>query len=61
MGGLAFLDPERRILRFAGARISLYWGDGRYVSMARADHCPLWGRGAGTYNDHIIPLGSDYP
>lgn len=58
--GLVFLDFERRILRFAGARISLYWSDGRSVSMARADNRPLWDRRAGTYSDHIIPLASHY-
>jgi serine phosphatase RsbU (regulator of sigma subunit) len=58
--GLVFLDLERRILRFAGARISLYWSDGRSVSVARADNRPLWDRRAGTYNDQVIPLASDY-
>lgn len=58
--GLVFLDLERRILRFAGARISLYWSDGRKVSVARADNRPLWDRRAGTYNDHSIPLSKDY-
>jgi serine phosphatase RsbU (regulator of sigma subunit) len=58
--GLVFLDLERRILRFAGARISLYWSDGRSVCMARADNRPLWDRRAGTYSDHSIPLASEY-
>jgi phosphoserine phosphatase RsbU/P len=58
--GLVFLDLERRILRFAGARISLYWSNGRSVSMARADNRPLWDRRAGTYNDHTIPLAREY-
>ncbi len=58
--GLVFLDLERRILRFAGARISLYWSDGRSVAMARADNRSLWDRRAGTYRDHTIPLASEF-
>ena len=58
--GLVFLDLERRILRFAGARISLYWSDGNSVSIARADNRSLWDRRAGTYCDHTIPLDRDF-
>jgi serine phosphatase RsbU (regulator of sigma subunit) len=58
--GLFFLDRERGILRFAGARISLYWSDGRSVEMARADNRSLWDRRAGTYCDHMIPLGREF-
>jgi serine phosphatase RsbU (regulator of sigma subunit) len=58
--GLVFIDLERRILRFAGARISLYWSDGRLLSMAQADNRLLWVRRAGIYNDHVFPLASGY-
>jgi serine phosphatase RsbU (regulator of sigma subunit) len=58
--GLVFLDFEQRILRFAGARISLYWSDGRSVAMARADNRSLWDRRAGIYRDHTIPLASEF-
>lgn len=56
--GLVFLDRERSILRFAGARISLYWSDGRTVEMAKADNRSIWDRRAGTYSDHSIPLAT---
>jgi serine phosphatase RsbU (regulator of sigma subunit) len=58
--GLVFLDLEQRILRFAGARISLYWSDGTSVAMARAENRSLWDRRAGIYRDHTIPLASKY-
>jgi serine phosphatase RsbU (regulator of sigma subunit) len=58
--GLVFLDLNHRILRFAGARISLYWSDGRSVSMARADNRPLWDRRSGQYTDHVIPLAKEF-
>lgn len=58
--GLVFLDLEQRVLRFAGARISLYWSDGRSVAMARADNRSLWDRRAGLYRDHTIPLASEF-
>jgi serine phosphatase RsbU (regulator of sigma subunit) len=58
--GLVFLDLEQRILRFAGARISLYWSDGCSVAMARAGSRSLWDRRAGTYRDHTIPLAREF-
>jgi phosphoserine phosphatase RsbU/P len=58
--GLVFLDLEQGILRFAGARISLYWSDGSTVAMARADNRSLWDRRSGTYCDHTIPLAREF-
>jgi len=54
--GLVFLDFKEGILRFAGARISLYWSDGRRVEQACGDNRSLWNRRSGTYQDHQVPL-----
>jgi phosphoserine phosphatase RsbU/P len=58
--GLVYLDLQARILRFAGARISLYWSDGRTVEMAKADSRSLWDRHSGSYSDHTIPLAREF-
>ncbi|MEB3353231.1 MAG: SpoIIE family protein phosphatase [Cyanobacteriota bacterium] len=54
--GLVFLDFDAQVMRFAGAKISLYWSDGHSVEMAKGDNRSLWDRRAGTYHDHQIPL-----
>ena len=54
--GLVLLDFEAEILRFAGAKISLYWSDGQTVEMVKGDNRSLWDRRAGTYQDHEMPL-----
>jgi serine phosphatase RsbU (regulator of sigma subunit) len=54
--GLVFLDFETGLLRFAGAKISLYWSDGQHVRSVKGDHRSLWDRRAGTYHDHDFPL-----
>lgn len=57
--GLLLLDFESNILRFAGAKISLYWSDGDTVQMIKGDHRSLWDRRRGTYRDHEMPLLRD--
>ena len=54
--GLVLLDFDAGVLRFAGAKISLYWSDGKTVDMAKGDNRSLWDRRAGTYHDHEMPL-----
>ena len=54
--GLVLLDFDAGILRFAGAKISLYWSDGQTVEMVKGDSRSLWDRRAGTYQDHEMPL-----
>ena len=54
--GLVFLDFNEGIMRFAGAKISLYWSDGERVELARGDNRSLWDRRTGTYRDHQVPL-----
>lgn len=54
--GLVLLDFDAEILRFAGAKISLYWSDGETVEMAKGDSRSLWDRRAGVYQDHEMPL-----
>jgi len=57
--GLVLLDFEAEVLRFAGAKISLYWSDGERVEMVKGDARSLWDRRAGTYHDHDLPLRRD--
>jgi len=57
--GLARLDFEARTLRFAGAKISLYWSDGQSMHMLRGDPRAVCGQRVGAYTDHDIPLLPD--
>ena len=57
--GLVLLDFEAEVLRFAGAKISLYWSDGERVDMVKGDPRSLWDRRSGTYHDHEMPLRRD--
>ena len=54
--GLVLLDFEADRVRFAGAKISLYWSDGQTVEMVKGDPRSLWDRRAGTYHDHDLQL-----
>ncbi len=54
--GLVLLDFDAEVLRFAGAKISLYWSDGETVEMVKGDSRSLWDRRAGVYQDHEMPL-----
>ncbi|MFM7314464.1 MAG: SpoIIE family protein phosphatase [Cyanobium sp.] len=57
--GLVLLDFDTETLRFAGAKISLYWSDGDQVGMVKGDPRSLWDRRSGTYHDHAMPLRRD--
>ena len=57
--GLVLLDFEKQILRFAGAKISLYWSDGERVDVVKGDPRSLWDRRSGVYHDHEMPLRRD--
>ena len=57
--GLARLDFEARTLRFAGAKISLYWSDGQSMHMLRGDPRAVCDQRVGAYTDHDIPLLPD--
>jgi len=54
--GLVLLDFDAEILRFAGAKISLYWSDGEIVEMVKGDNRSLWDRRTGVYQDYEMPL-----
>jgi len=54
--GLVLLDFDAKVLRFAGAKISLYWSDGETVEMVKGDNRSLWDRRTGVYQDHEMPL-----
>ena len=57
--GLVLIDFDTDTLRFAGAKISLYWSDGQQVEMVKGDPRSLWDRRSGTYHDHEMPLRRD--
>ncbi len=54
--GLVRLDFSTRTLRFAGAKISLYWSDGETMNMIKGDNRAICDRRKGTYTDHDLPL-----
>jgi serine phosphatase RsbU (regulator of sigma subunit) len=57
--GLVRLDFAARTLRFAGAKISLYWTDGQTMHMLRGDNRAICDQRIGAYTDHDIPLLPD--
>lgn len=54
--GLVSLDRQRGDLRFAGARIGLYWSDGQRIEHQRGAPRSLAETRAVRYEDHMIPL-----
>jgi len=58
--GLIFFDFDARVMRFSGAKISLYWSDGNQVESVRGHNRSLWDRRSGIYDDHDIPLRQDF-
>lgn len=57
--GLVLLDIPAGILRFAGAKISLYWSDGRTVQKLKGNSRALWERRPASYSDHEVSLRHD--
>lgn len=58
--GLVLLDFTARRLRFAGARISLFWSDGQRLNSLNGDNRALCDRRRGSYQDHDLPLLSGF-
>lgn len=58
--GLVRLDFEARSLRFAGAKISLYWSNGETMNMLRGNNRAICDHRVGAYTDHDVPLLPDY-
>lgn len=54
--GLVYVDFGAELLRFAGAKMSLYWSDGETVDEVKGDRRALWDRKPGEYHDREIPL-----
>lgn len=54
--GLVYVDREAGVLRFAGAKISLYWSDGESVGEIKGERRALADRKPGVYRDHEMPL-----
>jgi len=54
--GLVYLDPQQRRLRYAGAKISLYWSDGDEVGEIKGGRRALGDRYQGDYEDTQISL-----
>lgn len=54
--GLCFIDRDSRTLRFAGAKMSLYWSDGDTVGEVKGHRRALNDRRQGDYQDIDMPL-----
>ncbi|AWB32698.1 biofilm regulation protein phosphatase SiaA [Orrella marina] len=54
--GLAYVDRENRILRYAGAKIGLYWSDGQEVGEIKGGRRAIGDRRQGVYVDTEIRL-----
>lgn len=57
--GLVSVDRNTRQLRFAGARISLYWSDGNEVGELSGARRALCDRRVGQYEETTLPLRPD--
>jgi serine phosphatase RsbU (regulator of sigma subunit) len=54
--GLVYVDREAMVLRFVGAKISLYWTDGETVEELKGNRRALGDRRLGEYQDAEIPI-----
>ena len=54
--GLACVDREARTLRYAGAKISLYWSDGETVHEVKGGRRALGDRRQGSYTDTQVDI-----
>ncbi|SFN05228.1 Serine phosphatase RsbU, regulator of sigma subunit [Formivibrio citricus] len=57
--GLVYVDRSRNILRFAGAKIGLYWSDGREVEEIKGVRRAIGDRRRGCYADTEIAVRPD--
>ncbi|MFY8149070.1 MAG: SpoIIE family protein phosphatase [Prochlorococcaceae cyanobacterium] len=58
--GLALLDFPSQKVRFAGAKIALYWSDGKDVYKQKGGNRAICDRRPGTYEDCEVPLLRGY-
>jgi len=54
--GLVLLDFDQRQLRFAGARIALYWSNGNDIHWIHGENRAICDRRQGSYVDHDLEL-----
>ncbi|PWF22706.1 biofilm regulation protein phosphatase SiaA [Corticimicrobacter populi] len=57
--GLVCIDRTLGLLRFAGARIGLYWSDGHTVDEVKGHRRAIGDRRQGTYTDQELALRTD--
>lgn len=57
--GLVHLDFQSRTLKFAGAKISLYWSDGQTMHRLMGANRAICDQRVGAYTDHDLPLLPD--
>jgi serine phosphatase RsbU (regulator of sigma subunit) len=57
--GLVHLDFQAKTLKFAGAKISLYWSDGQTMNMIKGNNRAICDHRIGAYTDHDLPLLPD--
>ncbi|MEO5342256.1 MAG: biofilm regulation protein phosphatase SiaA [Gammaproteobacteria bacterium SHHR-1] len=54
--GLAYIDRKAGQLRYAGAKIALYWSDGAEVGEIKGGRRPLCDRKLGVYSDQTLEM-----
>ncbi len=54
--GLVYVDRERGLLRFAGAKIGLYWSDGQEVGEIKGGRRAIGDRRMGSYRDTELQM-----
>ncbi len=54
--GLVFIDRDAKRIRFSGAKIALFWGNGHEINEIRGNRHPLGGRRQGQYVDADLSL-----
>ncbi|SDH96898.1 biofilm regulation protein phosphatase SiaA [Propionivibrio dicarboxylicus] len=54
--GLAFVVPDERRLRYAGAKISLYWSDGNEIGEIKGTRRAIGDRRFGRYEDQDVEM-----
>ncbi|MCT0225269.1 SpoIIE family protein phosphatase [Synechococcus sp. CS-1328] len=58
--GLALIDFQNRLIRFAGAKITLYASNGVDVIKQKGDNRAICDRRIGAYQDYDVPLRQGY-
>jgi serine phosphatase RsbU (regulator of sigma subunit) len=56
--GLFYIDFDKKLITFAGAKISLYWCDGATVEEIKGDRYSIGSKREAEFNNQSLPLSS---